>query len=329
MKETLGGYKVLIGCVFALGLVGFAEGQQYAPISTRDARPFNLPFFRFPFSGPLLKSGQSQAEFDFEAANSMTILPDSANPVFQEDIEADILECRYQKMMPSGWQWGVDVPFVDMGPGFMDPMITWYHRAFLSLLNDRNTFRFGRHIVQSPNEPTSNGGLGVGDVSATLAHWLGSRTFASVGVKLPTGNPNGLLGSGNFDLGLQLEQFEPLGKNWGLSLQAAGIYQGASTFLRHSLVWGYQLSAALTLRQNSRDCWTVQLQRESSALKTGIPVSDQIQAITSVGYRRKINPRDFLTFYFSEDLDLLNPNLPNGVGIGPDFTIGVNLTTML
>lgn len=297
-----------------------------APIPTRLARPYSLPFYRFLFEGPLLNPGESSLNLNFEAANSFTVLPSLKHPILEEIIESDEVTLRYRSRLKSGWEWGIQLPIGQLGSGFMDPVITWYHRVVLHLTDDRNQVPFGEHIVKGPNEPTSEGGTGIGDLAATLSYPIGPRTRGSLALKLPTGNPNGMLGSGGVDFGFEIEHFIPINRRWGFSAQLAEIRQGPSTFLRDSRPWAYQASGALTWKPNRKESWTVQLQRESSALNTQGPISDQIQTTTSVAYQRNLGKGRLLTLYFSEDFDVLNPNLPVGVGIGPDFTIGANLT---
>lgn len=270
--------------------------------------------------------GKSRLRADFIAANVMSAYP-RHYPTMLQDIEADVLRVTWSHQERQGWEWEVSVPVITEGPGFMDPLIEWYHRSILNFKSVRDLVPYGGHRVILPGQPTYTGGTGLGDTDLFARFPIDRQTIAAFGLKLPTGNPNALLGSGNLDAGVSLERFIPIGPSWGLTLQAAEIAQGIARQLNGTRPLTWQLGAALTWKAGKKDDWTLQWQRESSALNTGQPGEDQIHALTAVAWQHKLNSRQRLSLYFIEDFDFLNTNGVSGVGIGPDFTTGISFTT--
>lgn len=318
----------------AISLIFFAsflqaKAQSYDPISTTNNRPYSLLFLRFDPTGKLLPLGSRKFSIQFTAANSLTIIDNRTTTILKEIIESDILRFNYTFRGSNGIQYQISVPIEDMGPGFMDPIIDWYHRTILHLNSIRSQIPYGGHIVYSPAGGPNTGGFGLGDTILTASYSILPQTIASFALKLPTGNPNILTGSGRPDAGIALEHFVKVGKFFGLTLQSAFIAQSQAVHLKYTRPFGWQLCAALTWNPNSRDRWTAQWQRESSALNMGVPLSDQIHASFTLGYIRKITHATKLESFFTEDMDLLNPNLPIGAQVGPDFVVGLKLSWQL
>lgn len=299
--------------------------QVYAPIATRNGRPYSLLFLRFEPQSPLPPIGTRNFSVEFMAANSLTIINQANITILKEDIEADILRFDYSWRAKNGIQYSASLPVENLGGGFLDPIIEYYHREFLRLHNDRTTIPYGGHIVFSPSGGPDTGGFGIGDLTLQATIDPLPKAQIALGLKLPTGNRNNLIGSGRPDAGISFEQFVPIAREFTITIQSAAIIQSAATHLTGTRPLAWQLSGALTWSPHPRDAWIIQWQRESSALNSGVPLSDQIHGSLTVGYQRLLSTKSSFQAYFSEDLDLLNPNFPTGDQVGPDFTIGAKI----
>lgn len=266
----------------------------------------------------------------FSAANDYFLVPNTlVNPVIKEKIEADRLDFHYELGLGHRFQVGAEMALEDLGGGWLDPIIRWYHDTVVNLHDIRDSFPSGTHVLLSPGGGPFSGGFGVSDLSLYGHYGFGSSSLASVGVKLPTGNAGELLGSGGIDCGAALQTEYQIAPRWRAVLQGGLVWQSRALALRGArpLVW--QQNLAVVWAKNSRDSWIGQFTREPSALNLGVPEQDQNHATASFGYRRKLGERKSLTLFFSENVDLLNPNLPNGTNVGNVFVVGASLNVKL
>ena len=316
--------------IMSWAFASIAGAQDFSPVSVRNDRPYSLLFLRFlPGSSPL-QTGRSAWTLSGSAANSLNFVPDQLVGAFaKEDIEADRLDIRYARGIGRGWELAAQVAVEDLGPGFLDPIISWYHRTFLRLHNIRNFVPYGGHVVYSPAGGPFSGGFGFGDTSLFASKALGGESFVSGGLKLPTGNPGELLGSGSVDAGISGQTGWRLGRKLGLTVNGAAVAQGSATRLHHTRGLVLQGGVALVYAPNRRDSWIVQANYEDSPLVEGIEALDKVEPSTTFGYRRALSNRQSLTAYFMEDINPVNSNFPIGANIGPDFVIGLVWTYKL
>jgi hypothetical protein len=122
-----------------------------------------------------------------------------------------------------GVEIGIEIPLLRHGGGFLDPAIDWYHDRFGFPEGGRPAFDQGLfhagYVGDGDGFLLTDGASGLGDivVSAKAGFlktpdakaWLSG----SVAVKLPTGDPDRLLGSGSADVGARLHVTRRLGRN--------------------------------------------------------------------------------------------------------------------
>ena len=206
----------------------------------------------------------------------------------------------------------------------MDSIITWWHHNI--------TGSFGLLRDSTPNNQTSiivpgagpfGSATGIGDLSATLTKDLGKGFMASAALKLPTARASSLFGSGAADLGLSVQYNRSFGKGFSGFAQVGGVLQGRATALPNSRSTVGQFSFGLMYQRNSRDRYIIQTQAEDSGIRTGFLNSDKRHGIVSIGYQRKLNSKQTLEVYFSEDHDWTWTKTLTAVG--PDLTVGVRL----
>ena len=305
-------------------LPALAAAQEFGPIQTRNMRSLSQQFLRFYPGEHLLDAGAQQFDFGYTNANEFRRIRSGGAVVLEEDAETSRALFRYQRGMKGGFTLGAEVPLVSRGGGFMDPIIDWYHTRVLNTLLERHDVPFGRSVIAGPGYSFGSAS-GLGDVTVTAAQRVGRNWIAEAGVKLPTGEANKLLGSGSADAGLSFYGDWAIARKLRLFAQVGGVVQGRARNLPGTRGFVDQESLGLLWQRNSRDGWVVTLQAEASALKSGISASDANHRIITVGYERKISPRQLLSFFFSEDRDFLWGAA--GGNVGPDFTMGLRLAT--
>jgi len=320
--------RALLIPVLLLGIR--VASAQDAPLEIRNLRALTIPFLRIDPRGEVLPRGEKQLTLDLSAANTMQRFPKSGPDVrVYEDYEIDRLLARYRIGLGHNLDATIDLPFVSRGGGVLDPLIDGYHKLVLGGLpgNPRTGVPYGRSDLFLAGQGNYGSAAGVGDISATITKQFSDRVLATIAVKLPTGNARQILGSGGFDAGIAAQYRLPLDNRWSLHGQLGFIAQGGSIELRSVRGLVHQAALALTYRANSRDTYIGQWQSEDSATVTGDGGSDSGHRLVSVGYRRRLSARQTFEAYFMEDGDWLNYRVPDFANLGPDFTLGIRLTT--
>ncbi|MCB8932651.1 MAG: DUF3187 family protein [Chthonomonadaceae bacterium] len=304
-----------------------AQGpQDFGPLATRNHRAPALPFLRFEPRFGVLRTGR-------EDTVALTVANDfrdvSRGPLrVSEDQETTRLAWTQRQALGHGAEWGFELPFLSRGGGFLDPMIDWWHANVLHWSNpDRDAAPFGHSAVELPGSRTFGSASGIGDVSVFAAKAMGRDLVARAALKLPTGDPRRLMGSGGIDAGVMLDWRRPLGGTWTAFAGAGLVLQSPATELDGTRGWADQEYLALMHRANSRDEWIVQWQSERAPLSTGVPASDATHRLVTFAYRRRLDEGSALELFFSEDRDLFSGAWPEGANTGPDITVGVRFVT--
>lgn len=295
-------------------------GQDFGPIQTRNQRALSLPFLRLNPRWGVLKDGEREKTFAWRSANDSRYL--SGGQV-EEDQETNQLIFGYRQGISRSTEWAVKIPYLDRSGGFLDPIITWWHKNILRWQDPyRASQPNGRTIVNFGGKQFGSAS-GFGDIDFSVSRVYSPKMIGTASIKLPTGSSRKLLGSGGVDLGIGLKSKFDLRSNLELHVLAGAIYQGA-TSLPGARRWIDQENLALVWKRNSRDAWIGQWMSEASAFRTGISGSDATQRQIVIGYQRKIRPGELLELHFCEDRDLFNGKWPEGANVAPDFAIGVS-----
>lgn len=292
------------------------------PIPTRNHRALSLAFLRFEPAPPVLAKGERRVAIGWTVANDLRRAIG-----LDEDYELQRLALRCRWGAGRREDLWVEAALIARGGGFLDSWIDAWHRSVLGWTDPvRDATPRGRSVVASTGRHAFGPASGLGDVTVGWTRAIGEGTRVSAAVKAPVGNPGQLLGSGAWDLGVSLDHRMPLGRGWGLALQAALIAQGKASRLAGAYGLADQELVALTWRPNSKDVWTVQWQSERAPVRTGVAAADATHRLVTFGYRRALGAGAELELYFSEDRDLMNGRSPEIANIGPDFTAGVRLS---
>jgi hypothetical protein len=171
----------------------------------RNHNPFlqiyGLPTFR---AAELVAPGEIDFDIRFDVANDEDEA-DRLDEVLVIDSESRVVNLSLRRRFGERFEVGIDVPYVEHSGGSLDNLIYEFHDA-VGLPNstregpdDEFELFFARNGVTlfDMNTPTS----GLGDVQVNAAMALGTITLRG-GIKLPTGDPDKLTGSGAADVSL-------------------------------------------------------------------------------------------------------------------------------
>ena len=162
---------------------------------------FGLPAFQTP---ELAAPGQLEVGFNVDIVNDMEEA-DRGGEVLTIDSESTILNLSLRRGFGERFEFGLDVPYLSYDSGSLDSVIYDFH-DLVGLSNStrdgpEDQFRIyyerqGQLYVDIPSSVS-----GIGDVQLSAAMAFDKWTLRA-GVKLPTGDPDKLTGSGATDVSL-------------------------------------------------------------------------------------------------------------------------------
>jgi hypothetical protein len=315
-----------------------AQGVGEGPIPLRNPAPFNLLFLQFvPETPDTLPRKKASYGLQLDVINNLLIPARSGGSDVIEDNEYQRLTLSYRRGLGRDTEIGAFVPLLWRNGGLMDPILSGWHRLFGIPGNaDDNPagrdaypkFRSVLRVVDANGNTLVDQGnaFGFGDVSLTLKRGLVRATPRSAvalrfGLKLPTGNPTLLLGSGGFDAGLSLDARYNLGREVVLYGSVGVVAMGAAGRTPNPRKEMVQTFLGMEYRLNSRDRFYLQIDGNSQPVRTGNEFADRWAGTATFGYRRILDAQRSLFVSFTENGDFHNYTLPGLSNIGPDFTV--------
>lgn len=205
------------------GTSAFASLALAIPASAAPAEPYYLrnqnPFLQLfgvpaPEGGDVTPAAAFESRFVLNLANHADN-HETANETFIVDGESYYADAVLRYGPVERWALGIDLPFVAHRDGALDNVIEDWHDAFGLSNSEREgpsnhlRFAYRRNGVMETNFVDAGGGIG--DVRLTGAYQLVQRgaTDRAVAlrglVKIPTGDPDRLRGSGGTDFAISVE----------------------------------------------------------------------------------------------------------------------------
>ena len=293
----------------------FAPPPSVDPLEIRHARALSLPFGRMAPRASGLAAGRSEFGIGLHFANELRL----AGAV-REDAETDRLLLDYRRGVGGGWTVGGSVALVSRGGGWMDGPIDFWHGLIGSTGTPRDGVPYGRSFVTGPGYSFGSA-TGLSDLDLRAVREFAGGWSAGGSVKLPTGRAAGLLGSGAVDGTVDVAKRWRSGRFRFLA-QAGLTFQGRATRLPGARATVPQVLLMAAWAPNSRDAYLLQIQSETSAIRTGVGASDGTHRIGSLGYRRRVGAEKWVEVHFSEDDDIGFLRGSGLLGSGPDFAWG-------
>lgn len=309
----------IVNLVIFTGIVHAAVAQDHKIpdkiLPIQNTRGINQAYLRpLPF-GPLLKPGTSQNDWQLLVQNEFRNYA-----ILREDGETWRLRFTHRRATDQG-EWLVSLPIIHRGGGVLDPFIDWWHQNIANHFSaGREITPYGRHRFRLHDELEIESGTGFGDL--TLGYSFRVPGEPQISLKLPTGNPNHLFGSGGIDLALSANQTWKVAPRYNFTAQASLIYQSQSTLWNHTHNWVPTYNLALAYSPKLSQTWILQVTSEGSPVQNGENYLDQTNRIVSLGYSQGTKNGTW-TYWISEDGDIGWFNMNRAINVGADFAIGI------
>jgi hypothetical protein len=200
--------------LLCLTTIDGAQAAQPEPFHVRNLNPFTL-LHGLPVATPseLLDDQQTSLSLQFDVANN-SMESFNGNERVTLDGETYRLALTWQRGLGSGWQIGLEVPYISHRGGGLDSLIENWHDLFGFSNSNRDDWRQNRlrylyirdGVVEIQIEEKVSG---IGDIQFQLSRELSlvdeqSKASVHMGLKLPSGDEDSLLGSGAPDLSFWL-----------------------------------------------------------------------------------------------------------------------------
>jgi len=314
----------------------------WAPIPIRNMRPYNLLFLQFiPQKADVLLAGRNDFAIQLDIANNLLVPDEFQNGKFgssvHEDNEYQRLRFSWRRGLSSREEVGMTTALLWRNGGILDALLSSYHSLF-GLNGNGPDNSLGREhyrkyqsvlqVVDTGRNTTIRQGsaFGLGETNFEYKHRLTrtigrSATALRLGIKLPTGNPRLLLGSGSVDAGGELLAQYGVGRDLSFFGSAGIVWMGAAHRIPGAQPHMVQGLMGIACHPNSRDSFVLQIDANSLAVRTGNRFADRAAVSATFGYRRKLSGHQSFYAAFSENGDLHNYSLPAFSDIGPDLTL--------
>jgi hypothetical protein len=290
-------------------------------VSHRNHRAIDLLFLRMPLADRPLPRGRSALAVGLSQANDFR-----QEGLLDEDYEVTRLAITFRQGFGGSEIWA-EAAWLHRGPGFMDPIIDFWHRnVFAGTGTARDGIPRFRSVLSEIGRYGAGSRGGLGDLAVGWRFLLPARLTGDVAIELPVGRRRDFLGNGSLDLGFSIQRRFDLGKGWGLHGLLGLAWQGGHPQLRKSRRWVAQQALSLQWVPNRRDAWSLLWTSEGAPSQTNVPTVDAPHRLLTLSYLRRLSARSSLELYFSEDGDLFKGGFPELASTGPDLTVGARLT---
>ena len=198
------------------------------PLGSRNQTPLALLFvYMTPDRAAAIGKGELDLDIVFDYSNIIQE-QQTENEFLRFDLEYLRTLVALKRGFGSGFELGFSVPFYVYYGGFLDPIVSSFHEAFGLPNHLRGQTPYGlvdyeyRHGDEVILAGMSSFGA-VGDITLDAKKMLYERSSRALSVrgtlKLPTGDPQNLSGSGATDFGLGVA-FDRIGPKYGVYLNA-------------------------------------------------------------------------------------------------------------
>jgi len=210
----------LVGVMLATLFNGVCYAQQLLPAKTKNMNPFIMGYGAvIPDSPYFLSQDEWLASVNLELANN-SIAADSANEAIVIDGESYLLDLDFHYGYSKDIELLLTIPFIYNSTGFLDQIIKSWHDLW-GMSNDRRDefsnnqlqYQYTREGNTLINLDSATGGLGdvVLGVQYSNNYLMAGATSIAfrLDLKLPTGDPDKLTGSGATDVALSVLAANP------------------------------------------------------------------------------------------------------------------------
>jgi hypothetical protein len=323
IEKLLGRILYIVWAVGVLLVLEVKAYDGYGPLQTTNRFPLHmLVLTPRPVSADLPKQGTLGATLAMEYSstyfNHRNALWDL---VF--DMELFVAELSTVYGLSEKMAIRLDVPAITLQGGFLDGFLQNYHDV-LGVSNygreDRPKNEFAYRATKDGELWVQGGGgvLQISDIRISTQYALASMTLAGytfnssllATVKVPTGDADSGLGSGQYDVGMFLP-IKWTGDRWSFYLMPGFIWidDPKTSGARVSACNTTSMFAGMAFEYNRKWRWLAQLNYYSSPFeKTGLEELDRGALELTFGVQRPLSPSLYCELAFSEDLTLAVPD---------------------
>jgi hypothetical protein len=299
------------------------------PLCVRNMDMFSLMFLTFTPEFPkVLPAGQKFFAAKFDIVNEAKL---TGNVTYDYEIERLLLS--YRQGLKDGSEISFALPIMSRQNGFLDTIIDWWHATIFGtqpIPRSRELLPIDGlkiHVVKDGKVLVdAERGDGPGDLAIMYKRQLWQKKHNAgafrFGIELPTGNPDDFLGSGNVDVGAQVDTYWRLTKKLHLYLNLGLVYQGEPSVLPNAREWQDHELVALEWQLTGKDSLIFQVDNQSPTWHTGDPRFDRAYREISIGWRRQLRKDLLLQISFSENSDFAAGEFAD---FAPDFVVGASM----
>jgi hypothetical protein len=248
MRKKIVGVREMVCCIFLAASVFRVYPEQGIPIYVANQNPF-IQIFGLPRAEPgtIISKGRLEGGFLYYVSNNAIDGTGANGEFIIWDGETAQYTFRFRYGLSDKIEIGLDVPFIDHSRGYLDSIIRRTHDLW-RMPNDRqNAFNkndlhykydaYGKTLYETQNRKTGLGDIRLSAGIPVLQRALRPNRYLAVRalLKLPTGDPDELLGSGGADasLGLALSDYQTLSAiHTALYAYTGVIYLGEADLFR-------------------------------------------------------------------------------------------------
>lgn len=261
LKKSLLKLMLISTAIFASNVVQASEMVEIPqPIAIRNNSPF-ISIFAIPEAQGIKLTPKRQ--FDLSLTLEQTShfnISDRGEESIEIDGETSRLSLQVHYGLNKHWQLGFNIPVIKHGGGFLDGFIINWHDFWGFPQNGRtesprDAIRFHYRREENTLIDIDSGVSGIGDITLSASRKLPIDLFEGLALhaqlKLPSGEPSKLTGSGAMDLGLSLAGAKRWHKRLTSNFRVGVAYLGRGDILSDSQknwvgVGGADLSFQLT-----------------------------------------------------------------------------------
>jgi hypothetical protein len=295
------------------------------PLASRNQIPLSLLFiYLTPDRSGVVPEGQIHFDLGFDYSN-IILAAEEENEAIRLDLEYLRTLVSIRRGFRSGLELGFEIPFYVYYGGFLDPFVDDFHEAlgFPNFLRGQTPYGLVDYQFRRGDDVVFRGGSSfsaVGDVTFSGKKILVSRNRYGLAlrgaVKLPTGSPENLSGSGATDFGVGAA-FDRIGDRFGFYLNASYHFLGSTETLPTNDYFSFMAGADWRIKPRITALLQVDYSRPS--IDGELPFFDRSPSQLALGLRYRHSDRFVYEWRFVEDLSTFSPDFTFAFQLGVRF----------
>jgi len=316
----------LLHLVLPLVLSGSTLGDELdQPFSVSNENPFVAIYGNSKHrSANVLERDVAESKIGFNVNSNFEAETNENRDSITLDGETEVWDLSYLRGLGNGWEVGVHVPLIKHSGGYLDRSIIRWHDWFGMPQGGRDLAvndELNYSITTSGTDRLVllNRKRGVGDVALFVGKELTSNLVLRSQLKLPTGAPEKLMGSGGTDFNVSVDYVRNLGNAWSWGGSASLAYLSGNELGLTNQDVVAALGSHIVYRVKPSLALKVQWDFSSGPYRhPDLEPLTKTAGVLSFGGSLRITDQDRLDLVFIE-------NIPNGEA-APDFGFKLELT---